>query len=187
MPKMAANAPLQVKRISSRCQHLSVIVCFQKNGMAAIEMFDYMLAGSSNIGKNSDTNFILLYNRSLRIVGSMIFRKRQYLRRPTGDRLKGSKRHIERIVIVQMGLTDSARGAIYRQLVLLRQYPHTPDMVTMLVRDEKGFYFFHRKPQSIHAPLCFTTTNASIYQNGFIFIANIEAVAIATGIKRCNI
>jgi hypothetical protein len=54
----------------------------------------------------------------------------------------------------------------------------------MLVGNEYGFYFIHSQTQALHTVFCLAAADSGIHQYGFLFVADIVAVAVASGIER---
>ena len=85
-----------MKRVRPVGEHLRVIICLQKNGVAALEMLDNVLTRGSNICKYTDTYFVTFDDKALRIMGIMIFREGRNSQISYFDRFVRSERPIER-------------------------------------------------------------------------------------------
>jgi hypothetical protein len=55
-------------------------------------------------------------------------------------------------------------------------------MICMFMGNKNRFYFLHGKVQALHPFFDFPAGNAHVYQYGFVFVAYVIAVAVASGI-----
>ena len=68
------------------------------------------------------------------------------------------------------------------KLIFFGESIHTFDVVRMLVRNEKGFYFFKRQSQPLHPDFRFAARKPCVHQHRLLPIADVIAITIATGV-----
>src|SRR5436190_23947177 len=79
--QMTLNASytfFKIVRISACCQHLLIIVCFEKSCIALFKVLGHVFTGYAYICKYSHLNHIALYDKAMGIVCIMKFGKRSY-------------------------------------------------------------------------------------------------------------
>ena len=66
--------------------------------------------------------------------------------------------------------------------MLFSEDRNAADMVGVFVRNEDRLHFLDRQAEAFHTFFGFATGDAHIYQNRFVLITNVIAVAVAPGI-----
>ncbi len=56
-------------------------------------------------------------------------------------------------------------------------------MITVLMTDENGFYFFYVQFQPLHSLFCFPATQSCINEHRFAAVANIIAIGITAAVE----
>lgn len=71
MTMSSTNAFLEVVRITPFIEHFLVVVGFEKSCMAALEVFDEVLAGCADIGEDTNVDVIARDNEGVRLCSVM--------------------------------------------------------------------------------------------------------------------
>ena len=141
-----------------------------------------LIAGYTNICNYPDIDSLMADYKTM-WVGSIVFlAKREHFQFSDFNRLMCSKWFCQ--MLNKSGPVFSGiRSNIYSNIVFVRQYRYAFNMIRMFVRNKNGFHLFYIQLLQFHSDLNLPAGKASIYQNGFCFIADIIAIAIASGVE----
>ncbi len=93
------------------------------------------------------------------------------------------KRRLEKEPAVVMGSSGNING----DPVFTGDHLCTAGMIGMFMGDEDGFDHLWGQSESFHPVFSFPAGDTCIDQHGFMLIANIIAIAVASGGERCDI
>jgi hypothetical protein len=99
----------------------------------------------------------------------------------------GRKRIYERRFKPQPAVVMGCSGNINRDPVFPGDHLCTTGMIGMFMGDEDSFDLSHGQPEAFHPVFCFSAGDTCIDQHGFMLIANIIAIAVASGGERGDI
>src|SRR5512140_2803493 len=75
---ITADTSFQKKRIVAFLKHGFIIICLQEGRMALAEVAYHMLAGSADVGEDTDSDPIPSYRKTVGFRSIMSFRERLY-------------------------------------------------------------------------------------------------------------
>ncbi len=174
-----ANAVLKVVWIAALFQHHFIIICFQDSRIAAAEMAGYLTANAANIGKHTHARATAGDGEGVRVAAVVCLTEGHntqvancyFLPRFEGNCLMGG--HPQAGAAAVCGVRD-----IHRNHPLLEQARQAAHMIRMLVGDEDCPDAAHVQSGRPHAALRFPAREASVYEDGLRFVANVVAVAV---------